>query len=111
MPGPAPMVRLLRVSFAYDGRHDVLSDATLQLESGWTGVVGPNGGGKTTLLRLLHTTLRPTAGDIEVHPRGACVRACPQRVEHLDPIIETFGESWTAPRCGCALAWRSTRSS
>ncbi|HUH03591.1 MAG TPA: ATP-binding cassette domain-containing protein [Kofleriaceae bacterium] len=88
------MVRLSRVSFAYDGRHDVISDANLQLESGWTGVVGPNGGGKTTLLGLLHATLRPTAGDLEIHPRGACVRACPQRVEHLDPTIDAFGESW-----------------
>lgn len=61
------------VSFAY--RHQVgdtgaftLSNISLSVPSGSiTGLLGPNGCGKTTLLRLLSGVLRPTWGDVALN--------------------------------------------
>ena len=43
-----------------------LSNLDLQIPSGITGLVGANGAGKTTMLRLLLGLLHPTAGQISV---------------------------------------------
>lgn len=52
------------IGLAFDGR-TVLEDATFQVPAGLrTALVGPNGGGKTTLVRLLLGFLSPLAGQI-----------------------------------------------
>ena len=62
----APAVRLARVSFSYDG-HPVLRDVDLAIEEGdFVTVVGPNGGGKTTLLKLILGLVRPGSGTVSV---------------------------------------------
>ncbi len=62
----APVVELDRVDFAY---HDlrVLENVSLRVEAGeFLAIVGPNAGGKTTLLRLLLGELKPTRGRVRV---------------------------------------------
>jgi zinc transport system ATP-binding protein len=60
-------VDIKAVSFAYDGRSDVLRDVELAVDAGETvAVIGPNGGGKTTLLKLLLGLLRPDKGTVRV---------------------------------------------
>jgi zinc transport system ATP-binding protein len=63
------------VSFAYDHRQ-ALSNITLHVKSNSVlGVIGPNGGGKSTLLKLMLGVLKPDAGTITVldrSPRAAC---------------------------------------
>ena len=55
---------------AYDGR-SVLTDVSFAVERGMrVGVLGPNGGGKTTLFRALLGELAPAAGTLAV--RGRC---------------------------------------
>src|SRR5271157_5606629 len=52
--------------FSYDG-HPVLEDVNLSIPQGdFVSVVGPNGGGKTTLLKLVLGLLRPSQGDVRV---------------------------------------------
>ncbi|MGO9571553.1 MAG: metal ABC transporter ATP-binding protein [Desulfomonilaceae bacterium] len=52
--------------FSYDG-HPVLEDVNLSIPQGdFVSVVGPNGGGKTTLLKLVLGLLRPSQGDVQV---------------------------------------------
>ena len=64
-----PPVLFSGVSFAYEGA-PALSDVSLAIETGDTvSVVGPNGGGKTTLLRLILGLLRPTRGVIRLFGR------------------------------------------
>jgi zinc transport system ATP-binding protein len=59
----APAVELEDVRFAYPGGPDVLREVDLRLERGeFVAVAGPNGGGKTTLVRLLLGLERPLAG-------------------------------------------------
>jgi ABC-type Mn2+/Zn2+ transport system ATPase subunit len=59
-------VWLVDVSVGYDDR-PVLEDVDLELPAGsLTAVVGPNGGGKSTLLKLIAGLLEPWGGSISV---------------------------------------------
>jgi ABC-type Mn2+/Zn2+ transport system ATPase subunit len=61
-----PSVQLAGVSVGYEDR-PVLEDVDLMLLPGsLTAVVGPNGGGKSTLLKLIAGLLRPWSGTISV---------------------------------------------
>lgn len=61
-----PVVTLNNVSFSYD-EHTILRDVTFEVGShSFIGLIGPNGGGKTTLLRLLMGFLSPTQGSIKL---------------------------------------------
>jgi zinc transport system ATP-binding protein len=77
------------LSFSYDG-HLVLEDVNLSISQGdFASVVGPNGGGKTTLLKLVLGLLRPLCGEVSVfgmHPKEARERIgyMPQHSQ-LDP--------------------------
>lgn len=63
--GPA-VIQIEGLSFSY-GLAPVLSDVDLQVCAGeFLGLVGPNAGGKSTLLRLILGLLRPQSGHIEV---------------------------------------------
>jgi zinc transport system ATP-binding protein len=58
-----PVVELEDVEFAYPGGPPVLRAVTLRVEQGeFLAVAGPNGGGKTTLLRIVLGLERPQAG-------------------------------------------------
>jgi len=57
-------LRLDQVSFAYPS-HPVLQDASCQIQEGCIGVIGPNGSGKTTMLKLILGELLPDSGFIE----------------------------------------------
>lgn len=61
-----PAVLLDHVTFSY-GEQPVLTDVSLVIQPNeFVGIIGPNGGGKTTLLRLLMGFLKPTHGTIEL---------------------------------------------
>jgi zinc transport system ATP-binding protein len=60
-------LRLDHVSFAYEHGAPVLRDVDLAVERGeFVAIAGPNGGGKTTLLRLILGLEQPTAGRVHV---------------------------------------------
>jgi len=61
-----PAIDIRGLWFAYDGRC-VLEDVNLSIASGEkVCMVGPNGGGKTTLLQLILGLLRPGRGQVRV---------------------------------------------
>ena len=84
-----PVVSLSNVSFSY-GPAAVLRDSSFEVCEGEAiCVVGPNGGGKTTLFRLILGLLRPDAGEVRVFglpPERARGRIgyVPQRLDY-DP--------------------------
>jgi ABC-type Mn2+/Zn2+ transport system ATPase subunit len=66
MSATTPSVTLAGVSVGYEDR-PVLEHVDLTLPTGsLTAVVGPNGGGKSTLLKLIAGLLRPWSGSISV---------------------------------------------
>jgi zinc transport system ATP-binding protein len=57
-------VELRNVEFSYDHGTPVLRDVDLELPAGQlVAIAGPNGGGKTTLVRIVLGLERPTAGE------------------------------------------------
>lgn len=64
--GSVSAIEFDSVNFSYDGPI-VLQNATLSIAEGdFVSVVGPNGGGKSTLLKLMLGLLRPQQGTIRV---------------------------------------------
>lgn len=61
-----PAVLLESVTFAYD-RFPILSEVDLAIQPGeFVSIIGPNGGGKTTLLKLILGLLKPDRGRVTV---------------------------------------------
>lgn len=62
----SPVVTFRNVSFSYQ-RRLVLENVSFQIpDRSFTTIVGPNGGGKTTLIKLMLGLLRPLTGTIRV---------------------------------------------
>ncbi|MBP8303157.1 MAG: ABC-F family ATP-binding cassette domain-containing protein [Phycisphaerae bacterium] len=91
---------LRTVTFAYPSSGAfVFDNLTLQFGPGWTGIVGPNGLGKTTLLRLIAGELSPVRGHIEC---SGTVAYCPQRTDDPPPGWGDFMGAADPAAC----AWR-----
>jgi zinc transport system ATP-binding protein len=60
------IVQIKNVWFAYNGQ-TVLEDVSLDIQPGdFIAMIGPNGGGKTTLLKLMLGLLKPDRGSIRI---------------------------------------------
>lgn len=60
------IVSLKDVSFSYD-KHPLIRHVNLEVkENDFLGLIGPNGGGKTTIIKLILGLLEPDSGKIEV---------------------------------------------
>ena len=67
MNAAVPALELEDVSFAYRGGPPVVEHVSLTIEQGaFVGIAGPNGGGKTTLLRLALGLERPEQGRVRL---------------------------------------------
>ena len=76
LPIPDAVIRVWDLSFAY-GAVPVLEGVNLEVGAGeFLGIVGPNAGGKSTLLKLILGLLEPQSGRIRVlgHPPAAASR-------------------------------------
>jgi zinc transport system ATP-binding protein len=62
-----PVIEISDLDFRFDSGPRVLEDVTLQIEDGdFVSIIGPNGGGKTTLIKLIVGLLSPSTGSIRV---------------------------------------------
>ena len=60
------MLELKNISFSADGeeKKEILKDITLSIDESFVAITGPNGGGKSTLAKLVAGIYTPTAGQI-----------------------------------------------
>lgn len=89
---PKNLIELQNVSFGYN-QNPVLEDVSFTVKQGdYIGIIGPNGGGKTTLLSIILGLLKPTLGKVlmfdkeasELHRERAQIGYVPQRLSQLD---------------------------
>jgi len=92
-----------RVSFAYDGREPLLHLASARFDAGWTGLVGANGTGKSTVLRLVSGELMPEQGVVRIRPSAARVVTCAQELERPPPGLDAVAGSMERH----AIEWRA----
>ena len=72
-------IELQGVEMLRDGRR-ILHDVNLRVDCGdFVAVTGPNGGGKTTLLRIILGLLSPTAGHVTVNVPRSAIGYLPQK--------------------------------
>ncbi|MFW6245827.1 MAG: metal ABC transporter ATP-binding protein, partial [Tangfeifania sp.] len=82
-----PLIKIENLSVGYD-KEPVLHDVNLEIhEKDFLGIIGPNGGGKTTLLKAILGLLRPMKGKIifreDINRRKKPIGYLPQ-VKHID---------------------------
>ena len=90
-------LRLDDTSFSYGHGPPVLRDVDFEVDRGeFVAIAGPNGGGKTTLVRLVVRLEEPTSGRVEVFTRK--IRYLPQRAQAGIDAPLTVRELVTAGR-------------
>ena len=88
---PDDLVRVEKLTVALEGR-EILTDVSFQLRAGeFTGLIGSNGTGKTTLLRAMLGFVTPTSGRVllrgePLSRRNRSIGYVPQKV-HFDADI------------------------
>ena len=76
------------VTFAYEtASAPLFTELTAHFQTGWTGIVGANGAGKTSLLRLATGDLSPQQGTVQ--EAGEAIY-CPQRTDTAPPLFAEF---------------------
>jgi len=70
----------------FDKNKKVLSDVSAVIEKGQlTTLIGPNGGGKSTLLKVMLGIIRPTSGSVHIR-KGVRIGYMPQKIS-IDPQL------------------------
>lgn len=58
------MLELKNISYEVDGNLDIIKDVSLKIDGGFVAITGPNGGGKSTLAKIIAGIITPTSGQI-----------------------------------------------
>jgi iron complex transport system ATP-binding protein len=106
-----PILDMTNVGFRYPERPVFLRVSLTLQEGNCTAFVGPNGVGKTTLLRLAAGTLKPTSGRVELQgqspttmslkQRSQLVALVPQQLDiSFDFTVEQIVEQGRSPYLG-----------
>lgn len=77
-----------KVSFGYDTASvPLLTDVSLHFPPDWSGIIGANGCGKTTLLQLAVGKLEPQQGQVQSLAEAVY---CPQRTDEPPPFFDAL---------------------
>jgi zinc transport system ATP-binding protein len=91
----APLIEVKNLSVTRDG-NPILDRVDFDIkEREYLGIVGPNGGGKTTLLQAMLGLLKPTRGEVKIYGKSA---EDPRARESVGYVPQTFlGQKFTFP--------------
>ena len=79
-------VSFKHISFSYPGT-PILKDVSFTIKEGaLVGIVGPNGGGKTTLLKLILGFLKPSQGEISIF--GKPIETTPTSIAYVPQFLQ-----------------------
>jgi zinc transport system ATP-binding protein len=91
MTNKRELVKIKGLHFSYNGL-TVLDGVDLKVEENdFLGIIGPNGGGKTTLLKIMLGLLKPTAGEITI--LGGAPEDARKKIGYV-PQYSRFDESF-----------------
>ena len=97
LPQRHQCIEFRNVSFSYDGHHKVLKEVQLKIPFGeHLAIVGPNGGGKSTLVNLLCRFFDPQEGEVlidGVSLRDVTLKELRSRISLVTQQTELFNES------------------
>lgn len=80
------VIAFRNVTFAYPGQPASIENVSFEVKKGdFISIIGPNGGGKTTILRLLTGLLKPQKGTIENN--ASVIGYVPQMVSQQTPPL------------------------
>lgn len=75
---PQPLIELKDIRVAYDGK-EVLSNVNFTVhDDDFIGVIGPNGGGKTTMVKTILGLIKPVSGKVIPHQKSLEIGYLPQ---------------------------------
>ena len=104
-----PVARLDDVTYYYEPGRPVLENVDLEIEStDFLGLIGPNGGGKTTLLKLLLGLIEPRSGGVSL--LGSKPKQARSRVGYV-PQVAALDSSLAANVLDVVLMGRLAHSS
>jgi len=85
------------LTYTYESSPEaVLSDVSMTFSHGWTGIVGNNGTGKTTLLRIVSGALGGFEGNLNPDPSSYGGVYCAQPTEYLPDNAKDFALDYSA---------------
>ncbi|MCP4314153.1 MAG: ATP-binding cassette domain-containing protein [Bacteroidetes bacterium] len=86
-----PLVQIRNLDAGYQGNPALENISLSVMENDFIGIIGPNGGGKTTLLKVLMGLLKPLRGTIEYSINRSEIGYLPQRnqLDERFPITVT----------------------
>ena len=65
------LIEINSLTVGYENKPNVLNDVSLTIfEDDFLGVIGPNGGGKTTLLKTILGLIKPQSGSVNFYDKG-----------------------------------------
>ena len=98
LAAPDLAVDIREVSFTYPGGAQALKDLSLAVPAGqFVALVGPNGGGKSTLARHLNGLLRPQRGSVAIHGQPTVQRAVSDLAREVGYVFQNPDHQIFAP--------------
>ncbi|QYJ04302.1 ABC transporter ATP-binding protein [Nocardioides panacisoli] len=86
------MITASALTYAYGLRDPVVSEVSLVARPGRVlGLLGPNGSGKTTVLRMLHGSLRPDRGTVHVGEEPLARLSAREVARRLAVVVQEAG--------------------
>jgi len=83
------MIKVSNLTFAYKkGGHPVLSGLNLEFDERSTAIIGQNGAGKTTFVKLLKSLLKPDDGQILIHHFDAKIKTAAEMARTIGLVFQ-----------------------
>lgn len=81
-------IDIKNLSFSYTKYEQILKDISLIIDKRSTAIVGQNGAGKTTFVKLLKGLLKPTQGDILLNDKSIKEMTVAQIAKHVGMVFQ-----------------------